>query len=146
MKVSRRRTLTVPSKGHHPSTEELFHAPGESPAVHSITQALAFPAAVLGSAFTLAMVRCMEGIRDWATHQKYLVGHIKVFVETSQKENLWLGTTGKLINIKASPGWDTSLSEAFQVHFTAIVFGPEDAQLKQVVAEGIQREFESVHP
>ena len=146
MKASKRRTLTVPKKEHRPSTEELFHAPGESPAVYSISQPLVFPAAVLGSVFTLAMVQCMEGIRDWATQQKYLVGHIKVFIETAQKENLWLGTTGKRINIKASPGWDAALSDAFQVHFTAIVFGPGDAQLKLVVAEGIQREFESVLP
>jgi len=146
MKASRRRTLLAPKKEHRPSTEELFHAPGESPAVHSMTQPIVFPAEVLGSAFTLALVRCVEGIRDWATQQKYLVGHIKVFVETAQKENLWLGTTGKRINLKASPGWDAAHSEVFQVHFTAIIFGPGDAQVKQVVAEWIQREFEPVHP
>ncbi|MBP1627479.1 MAG: hypothetical protein H6Q00_1954 [Holophagaceae bacterium] len=148
MKVLKRKTISLApadQKRHHPSAEDLFHAPGESPAVYSITQAAQFPQVVAGTLVSAALVRCVEGIRDWAAHQRHLVGHIKVFVENENKDHLWLASTGKRINLQSSEGWEGASSANYQVHFTAIIFGPGQSHLEEVVAEHIQRELIALH-
>ncbi|WP_005037479.1 hypothetical protein [Holophaga foetida] len=151
MKVLKRKTVALSPQGHahgqhRPSAEELFHAPGESPAVYSITKPVAFAQGVGGTHFAAAMIRCVEGVRDWAAHQRHLVGHIKVFIENGSKDHLWLASTGKRISVQSSPGWDAAVSETFQVHFTAIIFGPGQDHLEEIVAEHIQRELSSIQP
>jgi len=145
MRVLKRKTVSrSPQKAHYPSAEELFHAPGESPAVYSITRSVPFPQGVSGASFSEAMVRCVEGVRDWAVGRRYLVGHIKVFIENDRQDNLWLASTGKRINVQASEGWEGACSGAFQVHFTAIVFGPGQNDLEEFVATQLQRELSAI--
>lgn len=148
MKFLGRRTASMPcqpgSSGHRPSVEDLFHAPGESPAVYSITRLVTFGKGVGGTRFAAAMIRCLEGITAWAAHHRHLVGHVKVLVENGQKDHLWLASTGQRISVQSSKGWDTASAETFQVHFTAIIFGPGQESLKEVVAEHLQRELNSI--
>ncbi|MBP1625673.1 MAG: hypothetical protein H6Q00_148 [Holophagaceae bacterium] len=132
------------AQGHQPSPDDLFHAPGESPAVYSTTRPVSCPRGVAGPDFTAAMTRCVEKVRDWAADHRHLVGHIKVFVENGKMENLWLASTGKGINLKTSEGWDAGISETFQLHFTAIVFGTDPDHLKTIALTHIDRELKHV--
>ncbi len=133
------------SHGHHPhgqpSADQLFHAPGESPAVYSATRSVSCPSEVSGQAFSAVMMRCVAGLRDWAVAQRHMVGHIKVFVENGQNENLWLASTGRNIQMKSSGCWDAGLSQEFKIHFTAIIFGPDPCHLKGIAMERLDSEL-----
>lgn len=131
--VARKKVTRSHGAAHRPSAEDLFHAPGEAPAVHSITRTVSLTAAVSGTAFTAAMVQAVEGVRDWAVDHRCLVGHIKVFVEIAGPQHLWLASTGKRIQVQVSEGWDRAASREFQVNFTAIIFATGQESLREVV-------------
>nr|WP_320131470.1 hypothetical protein [uncultured Holophaga sp.] len=126
---------------HHLTGEQLFHAPGESPSVRSVTRDLSFASPVAGAAVTAALTRCVEAVRDWAVSGRFLVGHIKVFAESSVQENLWLASTGRKVNTQVSGGWDGAALTALTLHVTAIIFGPDPETLQEIVDRELEREL-----
>lgn len=72
----------------------------------------------------------IEEIREWATSNALLIGHIKLFVDG--QENLWLSSTGRSINIKHSQGWSEWFADRVNISVTAIIFGTSKEALKEV--------------
>lgn len=65
-----------------------------------------------------------------------LIGHIKLFAEDdAERENLWLSTTGKVVNAKRSAGWLGLVATSYRISLTAIVFNIPAEKLVQMVPE-----------
>jgi hypothetical protein len=130
----RRKIRLAPAK-------PLFAAPGEAPAVYSLTRLFTFAEGLAGPHCQAALTRCLEGILAWARERRYLVGQIKVFVEDGGQDSLWLASTGRQPIAKASAGWASAKAEGYQISLTAIVFGPDLDALKQVTETLLAREL-----
>lgn len=96
------------------------HHPNE-PAIFSETHALIFTQNISSAKIQEAICKWIEEIQEWTKENRYLVGHIKSFVEGP--ENLWLSSTGRGINIRQSVGWSEWSTKSVKLNVTAIIFG-----------------------
>lgn len=107
------------------------------PAIFSETYSLVPLEKVKSETVQQALTRWIEEIRDWTNNKAFFVGHIKIFVDG--KENLWLSSTGKSINIKHSKGWGECSLEKATLSVTAIIFGTS----KEVLGEAAQEKLKA---
>ncbi|MHB1405146.1 MAG: hypothetical protein ACYCV0_06105 [Desulfitobacteriaceae bacterium] len=75
-------------------------------------------------------------MKEWASSNGCFIGHIKIFVES--KENLWLSSTGRSINVKQSSRWSELLTESITLNVTAIIFGTTKEALGKVAETKLQ--------
>lgn len=106
------------------------------PAIFSQTQVLVYLEKVSTEKIQQALTLWIEGIKEWAKSNAYLVGHIKIFVEG--QENLWLSSTGRSINIKHSQGWSECYTDRISLSVTAIIFGTSKEALWEVAQVKLQ--------
>ncbi|EHQ88509.1 hypothetical protein [Desulfosporosinus youngiae] len=106
------------------------------PAIFSESLSLIFSEKVKSETIQQSLTRWVEEIRDWAKDNAYFVGHIKVFLEG--RENLWLSSTGRSINIKRSEGWSEWSADKAVLSVTAIIFGSSKAALREAAQERLR--------
>lgn len=124
---------------HDQRHEHLHAAQGEEPAVCSFSKMLVFKSNIAGKDLSGALKRCLAELKQWVAENKFFIGHIKVFVEKDGKANLWLATTGKAINVTSAETWDYTEGTQYNLHMTAIVFGPREHVLQAIINEFINK-------
>ncbi|MCR4435466.1 MAG: hypothetical protein QHH06_03135 [Clostridiales bacterium] len=126
--------------GHDHSHDDLYAANGEEPTVFSHSIPVKFSKETSGKALTSALTACVESLQKWTAQNKYLVGHIKLFVEGKDGANLWLASTGKRVNIKGTADWEDSILSSCTIHMTAIIFGPDLKTLEKTVWDYLDKQ------
>jgi hypothetical protein len=126
---------------HNHSHEELYGQLKEVPAIFSYSDSFQFDKEVTGYEVKNSLVDWIESLRQWALQNKYFIGHIKIFAENRKKFNIWISTTGKKINIKASDNEGNSKLESITINMTVIVFGIDEQTLKLVTLENLNKKF-----
>lgn len=132
--MSELRNEHFPMHSDYPSLECTTVQP--DPAIFSETHGLVFLEKVGSEKIQQALTQWVEEIREWAKSNTYLVGHIKLFVEG--KENLWLSSTGRSINIKHSHGWSEWFADRVNLSVTAIIFGTSKEALGELAQVRLQ--------
>lgn len=123
------------------SHEELYGELKEVPAVFSYSDLFKFDKEVTGYEMKNCLVDLIESLRQWTLQNKYFVGHIKVFAESGKDFNIWISTTGKKINIKASDNEGSNNLKSITINITVIVFGTDEQTLKLVTLENLNKKF-----
>jgi hypothetical protein len=77
--------------------------------------------------------KCVENIQKWAINNNYFIGHIKVFADLNEKNNVWISTTGDLVNVKKIFEGNIFNTKHCSLNFTAIIFGANEQNLKETV-------------
>jgi len=75
-----------------------------------------------------------ENLSTWCKAEKYVVGHIKLHLAMGDAQ-LWLSNTGRETSVRMSPGWDKKSIDAYNLGFTAIAIGGDEARLIAKIKE-----------
>jgi hypothetical protein len=126
------------SETHEDSHRHDHEHNPEDPAVFSRTFSVGFKRYVPGSEVQSCLTDWIEDLQQWAKMNKYLIGHIKAFIESKDEMNLWLSGTGGKINAKSSPNWSEITSRAYKINLTAIIFGPKKQTLHEAAQERLK--------
>jgi SHS2 domain-containing protein len=124
---------------HNHSNEELYGELQEVPAVFSHSTSFELDKEVTGDKLKDCLVDWVESLKLWVSDNKYFIGHIKVFVENKKGFNLWLSTTGKKVNIKASGEYQDNNIKNITINMTAIIFGTDEQTLRSVTLENLDK-------
>ena len=122
----------------HPH-EELYGEVSEVPAVFSHSFLINFVQEISGEELDNRLIGWIDLLQQWLHQNKYLIGHIKVFIENEGNFNLWLSTTGSKINIQGSTQWQVSRVKSCTIHMTAIAFGITEAVLQKQTLENLEK-------
>lgn len=125
---------------HNHSHEELYGEFQEVPAVFSHSTSFELDKEITGDKLRDALIDWVESLKLWVSDNKYFIGHIKVFVENEKGFNLWISTTGKKINIKASEEYQDNI-ESITINMTAIIFGTDEQTLRSVTLENLDKKL-----
>lgn len=126
---------------HNHSHEELYGELQEVPAVFSHSTSFEFDKEVTGDKLKDCLVDWVESLKLWVSDNKYFIGHIKIFVENEKGFNLWLSTTGKKVNIKASGEYQDNNIKNITINMTAIIFGTDEQTLRSVTLGNLNKKL-----
>lgn len=126
---------------HNHSHEELYGELKEVPAVFSYSTSFQFDREVTGYELQNCLIDWIESLKQWVAHNKYFIGHIKVFVESNENFSLWISTTGKKINIKASEEQQNNNLKNITINMTAIIFGTDEQTVRSVTLENLNKKL-----
>lgn len=118
------------SEHHH---EPLFTNENEEPAVCSFEVPCLQTHPTKGRDVIDSCRAAVRVLCESLAGQDVLIGHIKLFASYGE-DSFWLSTTGGEPTVKSSPGWDVQQFDRFGLHFTAIVYGLEQAALEERIA------------
>lgn len=122
---------------HH--EENLYGESKEVPAVFSYSTSFEFDKKITPHELQNSLMYWIESIKYWALQNKYFIGHIKIFVETAKKFNLWISTTGRNINIKTSEDNLDDDIKSININITVIIFGTDKQTLQSVTLENLNK-------
>jgi len=121
---------------------ELYADLKEQPTVYSFSKSIELDEGITGKELTTVLSGWIEELSGWAHENKYLIGHIKTFTE-SPEGSLWLASTGRGINAKASGGWDSAVVKSFVLNLAEIIFGPDKTALENKTLEILRSKLPS---
>lgn len=127
------------NRDHDHSHEDLYGESKEVPAVFSYTTSFELNKEVTADELQNSLVNWIESLRQWALQNKYFIGHIKIFVESTKEFNLWISTTGKGINVKTSEDNIDNNIKNININITAIIFGTDEKTLRSVTLESLNK-------
>lgn len=130
---------------HHHDEEHPQRAqhPGEMPAIFSQTLTWKFTKEIPGQRLVQHLKDWVQELNLWSRENSYHVGHIKTFITSPPQLNLWLASTGWEINVKGEEKWQDEFIGEVTVHVTAIVFGPQEQELKEVTLNNLKKQLVS---
>lgn len=117
--------------------------PGEMPAIFSRSLEWNFTKEISGEQLVQQLSGWVEKLNQWTKEKSYHVGHIKSFITASSDLNLWLASTGREINVKGAQKWQGQRLQKFTMNLTAIIFGPREEELEEVILQGLNQVFDS---
>jgi hypothetical protein len=119
---------------HGHNHEGLYADLKEQPTVYSFSKSIELNERITGKELAAVLSCWIEELQGWAHENKYLIGHIKTFTEI-REGNLWLASTGRGVNTKASEGWDSAVIKSFVLNLAEIIFGPDKTALEEKTME-----------
>ena len=122
--------------GRHGESHGRFE--GIEPAVHSASRSLEFNSQACAPVVTDAMVAWVEEVQCWARGKGYLVGHIKVLLESGECYALVSGT-GRGVQATATEHWERSGAGSIDLSVTAIIIGPPPGELEEFAGGALER-------
>lgn len=126
----------------HTHYELHVHEHTNDPAIYSETHSYDFSEKVSASEIQQILSLWIEDIKAWVKNNGGFTGHIKIFAES--RENLWLSSTGRSINVNESSGWNQLFMANITVNVTAIIFGVSPDTLKEVCRRRLETCIESL--
>lgn len=122
--------------GRQGESREPFE--GIEPAVHSVSRSLKFASRATAPAVTDAMVAWVEELQCWARGKGYLVGHIKVLLESGEGYCRVSGT-GHGVQATVTEHWERSEAGSIDLSVAAIIIGPTAGELEEFAGGALER-------
>ena len=114
------------------------HFEGIEPAVYSMSRSLKFAARAHAPVVTDAMAAWVEEVQCWARGKGYLVGHIKVLLESGEGYARVSGT-GRGVLVTATENWERSGAGSADLSVAAIIIGPPPGELEEFAGGALER-------
>lgn len=118
--------------------ESHGHFEGIEPAVHSVSRSLEFTSQGCAAVVTDALAAWVEEVQCWARGKGYLVGHIKVLLESGEGYARVSGT-GNGVQATATEHWERSGVGSIDLSVAAIIIGPPPGELEEFAGGALER-------
>ncbi len=120
-----------------PVRETHDHADLE-PAVFGDVRTLELASPATGFLVAGRVSAWIEEVQRWARGQGYLVGHVKVLLESGD-EYVRVSGTGGAVEVTASRDWERPRTGLLSVRVAAIIIGPSSSGLGEFAGGALER-------